>query len=206
MPVETERWNHNLHYHRVILRAIPAGARRGLDVGCGEGILARQLRQVLAEVTAIDIDAPSLELARLADPDGAVDYICGDFLTYAFDDSSFDLVASVACLHHMDMAAALDKMAGLLRPGGTLALVGIARSRYPRDLLFDALGSISTRLHQLTKTYWEHSAPTFWPPPLTYAETRRVAEGALPHVAYRRHVLWRYSLLWRKPSSDRSGC
>jgi hypothetical protein len=30
------RWNHNLHYHRVILDAVPAGCRRSLDVGCGE--------------------------------------------------------------------------------------------------------------------------------------------------------------------------
>jgi 2-polyprenyl-3-methyl-5-hydroxy-6-metoxy-1,4-benzoquinol methylase len=37
-----KRW-HNIHYHRLILRAVPAGARRGLDVGCGEGTLAREL-------------------------------------------------------------------------------------------------------------------------------------------------------------------
>ena len=34
------RWNHNLPYHRVILAAVPDGARRSLDVGCGVGMLA----------------------------------------------------------------------------------------------------------------------------------------------------------------------
>ncbi|GAA0991221.1 hypothetical protein GCM10009555_078180 [Acrocarpospora macrocephala] len=37
------RWNHNIHYHPRILRAIPEGAQRALDVGCGEGMLAREL-------------------------------------------------------------------------------------------------------------------------------------------------------------------
>jgi hypothetical protein len=49
---------------------------------------------------------------------------------------------------------------------------------------------------KLTTTYQEVSAPMVWPPPLTFAETRAVAEEVLPGVAYRRHVLGRYSLTW----------
>jgi len=58
------RWNHNLHYHRVILAAVPDGARRSLDVGCGAGMLARDMRRVVAHVTGIDRDAASIDLAR----------------------------------------------------------------------------------------------------------------------------------------------
>ena len=32
-----QRWNHNIHYHRLILQAVPPGCQRVLDVGCGEG-------------------------------------------------------------------------------------------------------------------------------------------------------------------------
>ena len=44
MPSVPDRWNHNIHYHPLILQAI--GSRRGrvLDVGCGEGFLAGELR------------------------------------------------------------------------------------------------------------------------------------------------------------------
>ncbi len=36
-----QRWNHNIQYHRLVLAAVPPGCQRVLDVGCGEGMLAR---------------------------------------------------------------------------------------------------------------------------------------------------------------------
>src|SRR6185437_2816657 len=75
------RWNHNLHYHRVILAAVPDGARRSLDVGCGVGMLARDLRRVVPHVTAIDRDAASIAEARREDAGTGVDYVVGDFMT-----------------------------------------------------------------------------------------------------------------------------
>jgi hypothetical protein len=35
---------------------------------------------------------------------------------------------------------------------------------------------------------------------MTRAQVRAVAWDVLPGVRYRRHLLWRYSLVWRKPS------
>jgi len=66
-----ERWNHNIHYHRLILEAVPAGCQRALDVGCGEGMLARQVPCV----AGIDQDAASIEMARRHDQDGKIDLI-----------------------------------------------------------------------------------------------------------------------------------
>jgi len=51
-----------------------------------------------------------------------------------------------------------------------------------------------------SRAYWDHSAPAVWPPPLTYGETRRIAEAELPGVRYGRHLLFRYSLCWNKPA------
>src|SRR5689334_1937320 len=36
-------WNANIQYHGLILAALPAGASRVLDAGCGDGILAAEL-------------------------------------------------------------------------------------------------------------------------------------------------------------------
>ena len=137
------RWNHNTQYHPVILGAVAPGCRRSLDVGCGEGMLARELRRVVPHVTAIDRDEASIDVARRQDDEG-IDYILGDFLTHPFQPASFDLIASIAALHHMDAAAALERMRGL--------------------------------------------------------QTRRLARRLLPGVRYRRLLLWRYSLVWTKPT------
>lgn len=183
----------------MVLDAVPAGARRALDVGCGEGSLTRDLAQRVPEVVGIDLHAPSLALAR-AQPAPGVTYVEGDVLTHPFEPGSFDVVASIATLHHVDEAAGLRRLAELVRPGGVLAVVGLARIRLPRDLPIEAAAAVATRLHRLTKTYWEHPSPTVWPPPHTYDEVRALARRELPGVRYRRHLLWRYSLVWSKPT------
>jgi ubiquinone/menaquinone biosynthesis C-methylase UbiE len=193
-----QRWNHNTHYHSLILASVPQGCQRSLDVGCGEGMLARELRQVVPWVTGIDRDAASIELARRLDED--IDFILGDFMTHPFEPASFDHIASIAALHHMDAAAALERMRWLLAPGGTLAIVGLARNRYPVDLPFAIAGAAGHRLHRLGKPCWEDSAPRLWPPPDTFGETRRLARRVLPGVRYRRLLLFRYSLVWTKPA------
>lgn len=199
---EADRWNHNIHYHPLLLHGVPAGAQAALDVGCGEGMLARKLRQLVLKVVAIDLHQASVESAK-AQNDGVhdVDYIVGDFLTYPFEPASFDVIVSVATLHHMDALAALTRMGELLKPGGRLAIVGVARSKYPVDLPFELAAVVAHRVHALTKTPWEHPSPKMWPPPETYAGMRRLAADALPGSRYRRHVLWRYSLTWTKPAS-----
>ena len=194
-----QQWNHSIHYHPLILEAVPPGCHRVLDVGCGEGTLARQLARVAPHVVCIDPDAASIGLARRQDPGGGIGFIRGDFLAHPFAPASFSMITSVAALHHMDARAALEQMSQLLAPGGTLAIVGLARSRLPADLPWEAAAVIAHQGHTLTRTYWEQSSPTVWPPPQTYAEMRALAQQVLPGVRYRRHLQWRYSLIWTKP-------
>ena len=196
-----QRWNHNTHYHRLILGAVPPGCQRALEVGCGEGTLARQLARLVPRVVGIDQDASSIELARRQDPGSEIDFICGDFLAYPFEPGSFGMITSVAALHHMDARAAFQRMSQLLAPGGTLAIVGLARSRLPIDLPWEAAAIIADLGYRLTKAYWEHPSPMLWPPPHTYAEMHALAREALPGARYRRHLLWRYSLIWANPAS-----
>ena len=116
-------------------------------------------------------------------------WIVGDFMTHPFEPASFDLIASIAVLHHMDATAALQRMRALLAPGGTLAIVGLARNRYPADLPFVLAGAVGHRVHTLSKPCWEDSAPRAWPPPDSFEQTRRLALRALPGVRYRRLLL-----------------
>jgi SAM-dependent methyltransferase len=200
-PVETRRWNHNLHYHRMILAEVPAGARTALDVGTGDGLLARDLRRFVPDVTAIDIDAGVLERARPLDP--GVRWLRGDVLTHPFE-GSFDAVASVAVLHHFaDPEVALRRLADLTAPGGLLAVVGLARSASVLDLAYDVAGTVQHQYLRRRHIYWDHTAPTVWPPPHSYREIRQLATRVLPGVRWQRLPLWRYALWWHRPATSR---
>jgi len=196
----SKRWNHNIHYHPRILRAVPDGAKRAIDIGCGEGMLARSLREVVPEVTAIDLDEPSLEEARSYADD--INYVLGDFLTHPLELASYDVVTSVATLHHVDARAGLERMRSLLRPGGVLAVVGLARTTLPRDLPYELAGLAVGTPHRLLKGHWQHPSPIVWPPPLTYEEMHSLATQILPGSTFRRHALYRYSLTWQKPADS----
>ena len=110
MARTTDRWNHNVHYYPLILNAVPDGARRALDVGCGEGMLARELRRRVPDVTSIDLDETSLELAEAQNANDRIRYVRGDFLTCPFEPASFDVVTTVAALHHMEVTVALGRV------------------------------------------------------------------------------------------------
>jgi SAM-dependent methyltransferase len=175
------RWNHNIHYYPLVLAAVPSGCQRALDVGCGEGMLARQLACCVPQVMGIDQDARSIEAARGKGRDNQVGFVCGDFLVHPFRPASFGLISCVAALRHMDAAAALARMSHLLAPGGSLVIVGLARSRLP-DLPRDAAAIIGDRVHRVTKGYWQHPSPTVWAPPHAYRQIRALAGETLPGV------------------------
>lgn len=197
-----------MHYHRVIVDAIPGGCERALDVGCGTGALSRHLKQLVPHVTGIDRDERSIQLARAHPGATGIRYLQADFLTASFEPASLDLVTSIASLHHMDARAALRRMSDLLRPGGVLAVVGLARAGSPADLAPEIPAVIGTQLHRAASAIRRrrvggpatpYQPPVIWPPPLTDRDMRRLATDVLPGARYRRHLYWRYSLVWAKP-------
>ena len=101
----------------------------------------------------------------------------------------------------MDAAAGLARMRELLRPGGVLAIVGLARGTMPNDLPYELAGVAVGNLYRLMKGHWEHPSPTVWPPPVTYSQMRALSAQTLPGAQYRRHILWRYSIIWHKPQN-----
>jgi SAM-dependent methyltransferase len=197
------RWNHDIHSHRLILAAVPPGARTALDVGCGDGLLARDLRAVVPHVTGIDVDGAVLASAR-AEVEG-VEWVEGDVRTHPFPLDSFDVVASVATVHQLpDLESTFRRLADLTAPGGVLAVVGLARSSTPLDRLADLVGAVEHRVLARRHEVWEHAAPTTWPPPHTYAQVRRAAARALPGMRWRRLTLRRYAIVWTKPRPVRA--
>ncbi len=73
--------------------------------------------------------------------------------------SHFDVIAAVASLHHMDAERALARMNELPRPRGVLVVIGLARSRLPKDLGWEIAGALSDRAHRVTNTFCHHPSP-----------------------------------------------
>jgi SAM-dependent methyltransferase len=91
---------------------------RVLEVGCGQGELARALAAAGHDITAIDPEAPDGPLFRRVTLE--------DFVA----PSPFDAVLASRSLHHLaDLGLALDTIALLLRPGGTLLVNDFAKER-----------------------------------------------------------------------------
>lgn len=192
----SERWNHNVHYHRLVLSSLPAGARSALDVGCGEGMLARSLAAAgVPHVVGIDRDAAQIVLARAAG--GGPEYVHADYVTHDLGER-FDLVATIATLHHGDVAAGLRRLRSLVRPGGRLVVIGLGARSWPADLPWDALGFFAHRYHARRRGHWQHGAPIA-DPVLTNRATRAVARRELPGVRFRRLVLFRHLMFWDAP-------
>ena len=193
------RWNWNIHYHSVVLNAVPSDATSALDVGTGDGLLAFDLADRELRVVAVDTDGDSVVRAR-ADTrasSGQIEFVVGDLFTYEFVPSSFDVVASIAMLHHVDAEAGLRRMKELVRPGGVVAIVGFAGVSRPTDRARALSGALYKRWRQLRRRYWEHHAPTMWPPPLSMDEMAALADRVLPGAAFNRLLSGRYSIVWR---------
>jgi ubiquinone/menaquinone biosynthesis C-methylase UbiE len=85
-----------------------------LDVGCGDGGVARLLRQRVREIVAIDVE----EFATWVDRPGLT-FRVADGEELPFESASFDLVHSKDSLHHMERPdRAVAEYRRVLKPGG----------------------------------------------------------------------------------------
>ncbi len=179
-------WNHNIHYHPLVLRAVPAGCARALDVGCGQGLLVRELRARCGDVVGIDcVTAPGSGFVR------------GDVMSYPFGAERFDFISVVATLHHLPLRAALTRFDELLRPGGVLAVIGLYRMDSMSDYAWGAAGFAASLVLRVGRGIASVSAPLAEPRE-TLGEIRAACDSILPGGELRRLLLFRYSFLWKK--------
>ena len=106
-----------------------------LEIGVGTGRLAARVIPECKSFCGIDISLKTIERAREnLRSKGDVTLICGDFLTYRFDDSNkkFDVIySSLTFMHIEDKQAAFDKVRSLLSDGGLFVLsIDKNRSEY----------------------------------------------------------------------------
>lgn len=92
-----------------------------LDVGCGEGRLARELAGRGYDVVGVDASEALINEARAADPSGRYEVASIDALPFA--DGAAELAVCVNVLPHIhDLQAAAGELARVLASGGTLLI------------------------------------------------------------------------------------
>jgi SAM-dependent methyltransferase len=98
---------------------VPAAGDRTLDLGCGEGRVARDLAGRGHRVVGIDASPTLLAFAR--DADSAGRYLIADAAALPFPDGTFELVVAYNTLMDFDdLHGAVREAARVLVPGGRL--------------------------------------------------------------------------------------
>jgi ubiquinone/menaquinone biosynthesis methyltransferase len=110
-------------WKRRLASMIPGDAARILDLACGTGDIAFEAAGRGAHVTALDITASMLEIAR--DKPGArggrVAFLAADMMALPFPDGLFDVVTTGYGLRNVPVLRdALSEIARVLAPGGLL--------------------------------------------------------------------------------------
>jgi ubiquinone/menaquinone biosynthesis methyltransferase len=128
-------------HHRWRARAVELAALhpgdRALDVCCGTGDLALQLKRRVGDagsVVGVDFSAPMLELAsaKAARSGLAVDFLEGNALELPFEDASFDAATVGFGVRNVaDLERAIAEMSRVVRPGGRVVILEITTPERP---------------------------------------------------------------------------
>lgn len=197
-------------YDSFLLSEIPADATSVLDVGCGLGRLTARLVEPNRRVLGIDV-SPEM-ITRAQQKYGRAEnilFVCDDFLAHDFGSARFACIVTAAALHHVRMDLAIPRLIELTQSGGRLIVHDVRAD--------DGLSDWSRSHAALAQAAFARTLRTGWPLSprslrqawkrhcaeetyLTATEARALADKLLPGARVYNHWLWRYTIVWDKPS------
>jgi 2-polyprenyl-3-methyl-5-hydroxy-6-metoxy-1,4-benzoquinol methylase len=194
---------------RFLLNCVPAIAKRALDVGCGDGRITRALARRGIHTVGLDISPGMIALAQSRTTDAQrplLEYRLGDIMTAPLE--SYDLVISVSTAHHLALATFVRRLASALTPGGTLLIQDVTTRTGIRHLPVNATAWLARRLRLVPATdasptvaelYEAHGVGETY---LQASEAANVYRAILPDACVHLHLEWRYTVVWRRPSTN----
>ena len=166
-------------------------------------------------VLALDLSPEMIRIARERSTEFPnIEFERADIRDQVLPAESFDCIATIATLHHLPFREILLKMKAALRTGGVLLVLDLfepERNLFKPEGLLDAglnvlaMGmSVTLRLtHQgrllprreVRDAWAEHLRRDIYP---TMSQVRELCAEILPGAKVRKHLLWRYSIIWNK--------
>lgn len=213
-----DKWDHNRQYQGYMLRQInascdlascgPARCGPALDIGCGTGEFCKILAQKCGRVIGIDVAPKMIETAKKRNAASSIEYILTDADTF-LDKSAdtFDVIVSIAAFHHMDYQKILSKCKKALKSGGILVIQDLYKENTLIFKLLSLIGAIANPFFMLVKngrlsvskeerSIWAmHSDDDIYN---TIKEISDVASKVLGKFCLKRHLFWRYTLVYHK--------
>jgi ubiquinone/menaquinone biosynthesis C-methylase UbiE len=207
--LDDEGWTANNHYHEFLLKQVPADCENALEIGCGTGAFARQLAERCGRVTALDLSPEMIRVARERSKQFEnFQFELADAMTWDFSKSHFDFVCSIATLHHLEQRELLLKIKAALKPRGVFVILDLVQSSSVVERMLDVIGlGVSNGLRlihngrlqpppEVRKAWEKHGKHDNY---ATLEQVRALADEILPGSSVKRHLLWRYTLVYQKP-------
>jgi len=196
-------------YHGYLVSQLPPRFERALEIGCGAGAFTRLLAARAESVVGLDFSPQMIRLARAqSTAQTNIEYALADVMRYPLPAERYDCVVSIATLHHLPPEQLLPKMKATLKPNGLLVIHDLLTA----DGIIEQAGSAFAYPVSVARRLWKtghlraprevrdawskHGSGEVYP---TLNEVREMCRQYLTGARIRRHLLWRYSVIWRKP-------
>ena len=201
-------WDHNRQYQKYLLSKINTTQGVALDIGCGTGEFTKKLSSLFSKVIGIDVSPKMIDEAKKRNNPSNVDFINVDVETYLkTTEEKYDLIISIATFHHLEYASVLNHIYDKLQSNGMLVILDLYKidTLYEYFLSFIAkiLNPFAYLIHRGTLSATREEKK-LWRPHLQYdkyttlKEIRQIGNSVLGNVEIKRHLFWRYSLIYRK--------
>ena len=201
-----DKWDHNRQYQNYLIKYIPKNCNYILDVGCGTGELTKKLSLFGKEIIGIDISENMVSEAEKRNYDEKIRYIKISVEDYLEEtDKRFDIIISIAALHHMNEEKILKMMRDKLTEGGKILILDLVQNKTIVDYFLTIIATILNPLVMLimngrlrvSKNEREAWAGHFqYDKYLTIVDIKNIAKKILGKVKIKRHLFWRYSLVY----------
>ena len=201
-----DRWDHNRQYQNYLVKNIPKNCNHILDVGCGTGELTKRLASFGNKIIGIDISENMLQEAHKRNSDEKIEYIKTSAEDYLEEtNKQFDVIISIAALHHMNEEKILEMMKIKLTENGKILILDIVKEKTIPDYFLSIMAVLLNpiimlimngrlRVSKNEREAWEgHFQYDNY---LSIIEVKNMAKKVLGKAKIKRHLFWRYSLIY----------